>query len=94
MRLYLNYNILIAKKAQKIINALDPIERTKIVLKIKALTSETIKTLNIKKLQGYKNLYRLRIDNFRVIYQVDSKKKFLIVAVVGQRKDIYQFLNN
>lgn len=39
MRLYLNYKILISKRAQKFLDDLDFIERTKIVLKINDLTT-------------------------------------------------------
>ncbi|MBM17510.1 MAG: plasmid stabilization protein [Epsilonproteobacteria bacterium] len=92
MRVYLDYKILIAKKAQKILENLDIVERTKIVVKVKLLNTENIKTLNIKKLQGYKDLYRLRVDDFRVIYKVYAKGKLLIVAVVGQRKNIYHLI--
>ena len=48
MRVYLDYKILIAKKAQKILENLDIVERTKIVVKVKLLNTENIKTLNIK----------------------------------------------
>ena len=94
MRSYLNYKILISKRSQKFLDGLDLIDRTKIVLKINDLTSSSIKILNIKKLQGHKNLYRLRVDNYRVVYTIDDKGKLLIIAVIGQRKDIYSLLKN
>lgn len=92
MRLYLNYTILITKRAQKFLNALDLVERAKIVLKISHLTTPSIKLLNIKKLQGYKDLYRLRVDGFRIIYKIDESEKLCIVGIIGQRKDIYSLL--
>jgi mRNA interferase RelE/StbE len=92
MRLYLDYKILISKRAQKFLDNLDLIDRTRIVLKVNDLTTSSVKILNIKKLQGYKNLYRLRVDDFRVIYAINDKGKLLIVAVIGLRKDIYSLI--
>ncbi len=92
MRLYLNYRILITKRAQKFLDALDIIERTEIVLKIEDLITPDIKFLNIKKLQGYKDLYRITIHDIRVIYKVDESNKLFIVGAVGKRKDIYALL--
>ncbi len=34
-------------------------------------------------------LYKLRVGNFRVIYQVLDKEYILLVHAVGHRKDIY-----
>ena len=43
-----------------------------------------------KKLKGRKDDYRIRVGNYRIVYQV--KKEVLIVYVIkiGHRKDIYQ----
>ena len=60
---YESYKIIIEKKAQKYLEKLDLAEYKKVVSKIKSLTSSTPVSLNIKKLQGYKNLYRLRVDD-------------------------------
>ena len=38
------------------------------------------------------NLYRLRVGDCRVIYQVDGGKLVILVVHVGHRKDVYRHL--
>lgn len=44
--------------------------------------------VNVKKLQG-RGGYRLRIGNYRVIYELENKKLIIYVLEVAHRKDIY-----
>ena len=43
---------------------------------------------DVKKLKGSKNDYRLRVGNYRVLFEVEGRR--IVVYTVGQRKDIYQ----
>ena len=43
---------------------------------------------DLKKLKGSKNEYRLRVGNYRVLFELESKR--IVVYTVGPRKDIYQ----
>ena len=43
---------------------------------------------DIKKLQGFKNKYRLRAGNYRVLFELEAN--CLVVYDVGDRKDIYE----
>ena len=38
------------------------------------------------------NLYRLRVGDYRIIYQVDGGKLIILVVHVGHRKDVYRHL--
>lgn len=42
-----------------------------------------------KKLKGSESSYRLRVGNYRVIYQVDTDSKVIVVYRVRHRKDAY-----
>ena len=44
-------------------------------------------TGDIKKLKGFKNKYRLRAGNYRVLFELE--RACLVVYHVGNRKDIY-----
>ena len=37
-----------------------------------------------------KGLRRLRVDDYRVIFQIHEEKKIVLVVKIGHRKDIYQ----
>jgi mRNA interferase RelE/StbE len=45
-------------------------------------------TGDIKKLKGFKNKYRLRSGNYRVLFELEGT--CLVVYDVGDRKDIYE----
>lgn len=48
---------------------------------------------NSKSLVGeVANLYRLRVGDYRIIYQVDGGKLMVLVVHVGHRKDVYRHL--
>lgn len=38
------------------------------------------------------NLYRLRVSDYRIIYQVDGGKLVVLIVHVGHRKDVYRYL--
>jgi len=57
---------------------------------------EVLKSLEVnplppgcKKLKGYKNLWRLRIGNYRIIYSIEDIILLVDVRDIGHRKDIY-----
>lgn len=43
-----------------------------------------------KKLKDSSESYRIRVGDYRLIYQVDKKEKIITVQMVRHRKDIYQ----
>ena len=45
---------------------------------------------DIKKLTGPSGLYRLRVGNYRVAYQVEGGELIILVVKVGDRRDVYR----
>jgi mRNA interferase RelE/StbE len=43
-----------------------------------------------KKLKGMKNLHRIRIGDYRVVYQVQSDVLLVLVVRIGHRREIYR----
>ena len=43
---------------------------------------------DVKKLQGTVNNYRLRVGNYRVLFELEGRQ--MLVYAVGDRKEIYQ----
>ena len=48
---------------------------------------------NVKKLTGYEDRYRLRVGNYRVIYDVTDKELVILVVGVGHRREIYRAMS-
>ena len=42
------------------------------------------------KLVGYDIEYRIRVGNYRVIYQIHNSVLIILVIEIGHRKDIYR----
>ena len=54
------------------------------------ITNPDILKNNIKALKGeYKGKFRLRINQYRVIFQVKDEELIIIVVRVGHRKEVY-----
>ncbi|MFF5003200.1 type II toxin-antitoxin system RelE/ParE family toxin [Streptomyces phaeochromogenes] len=47
---------------------------------------------DVKKLAGQEGLYRLRVGDFRVAYQIDNGRLIILVVKVGNRRDVYRAL--
>lgn len=83
------YTIVFAKSAAKEVYALPP----KVVLKV----VEAIETLavdprpnGVKRLVGSKNLWRIRVGDYRVVYSIDDVIMVVDVRKVGHRKEVYE----
>jgi mRNA interferase RelE/StbE len=43
-----------------------------------------------KKLRGGENLWRIRVGDFRVIYEIHDDVLVIVVVSVGNRRDVYR----
>lgn len=85
------YKIIFRRKSVKFLNKKVPQKISKKILaKIEALAKNPFAdNLDVKKLSFFKNLekaYRLRIGNIRVIYELDTKTKKIIIYSIGFRQ--------
>ena len=79
------YKIDISKRALKFIaKQLKPQQE----LLLKAISK--LPTGDIKPLKGHKNIYRLRVDDFRIIYTIDNGQMVICVIDAGNRGQIYK----
>lgn len=85
----MSYQVEISSKAKNILKKLPKKLRTELLTEIKKL-EETPYPQGYKKLAGFKNLYRLRYQNWRIIYAIEKQRLIILVTKLGQRKDIYK----
>jgi mRNA interferase RelE/StbE len=45
-----------------------------------------------RKMEGFKNMYRIRIGQYRVAYEIHDKVLLVLVAAAGNRDKIYRLL--
>lgn len=84
----MKYNILIEKSALKALeNIPNPFQR-RIIDSIKDLENNH-RPISSKKLSGRK-AWRIRIGNYRVIYEINDDELIIFIIALGHRKDIYR----
>lgn len=84
----MTYQLLILRRAQKVIGDLPENRRDAIAEVIYALASEP-RPHGYKKLAG-RDGYRLRVGDYRVVYEIDDRAKQITVLDVGHRRNIYR----
>ena len=47
------------------------------------------KAFDVTKLKGYDNVYRIRIGDLRIVYQVMWIERIIVIAYIGPREKAY-----
>ena len=84
-----DYSITFARSARKELEALSHSLIQRIFPKIETLTIEP-RPSGCRKLQGFENLRRIRIGDYRVIYSVDDNLRIVDVVAVRHRRQAYE----
>lgn len=84
------YQVLTTKKVDKNLKKLHPKDAKKVVKKISQLKNPFDKSLNIRKIEEEKGFWRLRIGKIRVVYEVEKKKKRVIIRRIAYRGYAYK----
>ena len=83
------YEVLLSKSARKQLGSLPAFIHNKIVEDISTLAFSP-RPAGCKKLKGVKNSYRIRVGDYRIIYELETKILRILVIAIGHRKDIYE----
>lgn len=81
--------VIISPKAEKQLKKISKVDQIAIANKIRSL-KEQLPTQHTEKLESRKDMYRIRIGNFRVVYR--KTKHEVYIVLIGHRKDIYDLL--
>ena len=88
----MTFDINIKDKSLKFISNLQKNDRVRLKETICVLKEEPIpvKSLDITKLKGKKNTYRIRKGKFRIVYEVIWEQKRILIHRVDYRGDVYK----
>ena len=84
----MKYKLFIEKVAQKELSKVPHKEQLRIIAAVKNLT-ENPRPSGVKKLIG-RDAWRIRIGNYRIIYEILEDKLIILIVHIGHRKDIYR----
>jgi len=83
------YQVEFHPRAVKDFEDLDELVAHRVLKKLRWL-AENFDSIRPEPLAGvFSGLFKLRVGDYRVIYQADQEKKLLTVRLVGHRREIY-----
>jgi mRNA interferase RelE/StbE len=85
------YSIRVKKKAEKQLAALPSDIAGRIVVAIDGLVTNP-RSANSTKLQGYTNVYRIRVGNYRIIYSIEDAILTIEIIKIAHRQSVYNRL--
>lgn len=83
----MKYRIELNKKSQKFIKSQQPKQQERLLKAIYKLPDG-----NVKALAGFKDVYRLRVGDYRVIYELHNDVLLILIVNIGNRGQIYNKL--
>jgi len=85
----MGYSIKLKKSVEKEIKKL-PQEIIRRVIKVLEELESNAYPRGTKKIKGSERTYRLRVGDYRIIYQVDEEKKEIVIYHIRKREEAYE----
>jgi len=83
------YQLVIARAAQRGLKSLPRPIAARIDARILAL-ADNPRPPDVKKLRVPGSMYRIRVGDYRVVYQILDREVIVIVVRVGHRREVYR----
>lgn len=83
------YSVIVNSNVAKQMQKIPSKTQEKIKLAIRNLANNP-KPPNCKKLQGFDHTWRVRVGDYRIIYEIYDNKVQVIVIKVKHRRDVYR----
>ncbi len=84
----MRFQIEILRSAQKSLSQIQSQDQDRIIEAIRSLADEP-RPHGCKKLSG-RDAWRIRVGNYRVIYEIRESKLVVLIVDIGHRKEIYR----
>jgi len=83
------YTVEVETKAAREIRDLPKSDQRRVVAKIETLAANP-RPAGSTKLEGNSNLWRVRVGDYRILYEIRDQKLIVMVVKVGHRRDVYR----
>ncbi len=84
----MRYRVILPKSVRKVLDRLPDDIANRVLARLAALETNP-RPPNVKKLKG-RDGWRLRVGDYRVIYDIDDPTLQVLVVTVGHRREVYQ----
>lgn len=88
----MSFQIEVKGSVAKAIKKLPKADQKRVVAKIDSL-AEDLPNPEITKLKGNNPFHRIRVGNYRIIYEIQEYKLVVLIVKVSHRKDVYRRLS-
>lgn len=83
------YRVRVSKHVQKQLDDLPQAAYERVRSVIHGLGANP-RPVGVKKLKGYTDTYRVRVGNYRIVYEIDDGAQEVRLKTVADRKDAYR----
>jgi mRNA interferase RelE/StbE len=83
------YAVYLKPSAERVLKRLPVAVQKRIVVAVEALSDEP-RPVGVVKLSGAENLWRIRVGNHRVAYEIHDDRLLVLVLRVAHRRDVYR----
>jgi len=84
----LTYALFIERRAQRSLSRIAVQDQERIAVAIGGLADEP-RPSGVKKLSG-RNAWRIRVGDYRVLYEIHDDRLLILVVDIGHRREIYR----
>ena len=85
----MKYRIEFKRSAAKVLKKIPKPDRRRIRGRIDSLT-ENLPNLDTTKMKGDNPFHRIRIGDYRIIYEIHEDTSVILVLKIGHRKEVYR----
>jgi mRNA interferase RelE/StbE len=83
-----SYAVELKPSARKELESLPDSALARVIHKVESLANNP-RPAGCKKLKGYKDQWRIRIGDWRVVYIIDDAARFVSVTRIAHRREVY-----
>ena len=85
------YDIIFQPSVEKDLRKLSTQNYNRVMERIESLATDPF-TAQAKKLTGTEGLYRIRVGDYRIIYEINLDNTFVLIHYIRHRRDAYRRL--
>ena len=86
----MSYTVQVSRSAEKFLRALTDKKLYQRLRETVDLLETNPRPNNCIKLQGETELYRVRVGDYRIVYQIQDRQLVVLVVQIGHRRQIYR----
>jgi mRNA interferase RelE/StbE len=84
-----NYSVEVKPSARKELESLPDNVLARVLQKMNSLRTAP-RPAGCKKLKGYKDQWRVRVSDWRVVYIIDDAAKLISITRIAHRREVYE----